>query len=68
MKDGSYVVIQAFMLNDLHLKGNELIVYATVYGFTQDGEHWFHGTRRSGADARRTLLATVSRRLLAKAC
>lgn len=45
MRDGSYVVIQAFMVNDLHLKGNELIVYATVYGFTQDGEHWFHGTR-----------------------
>lgn len=45
MKEDSYVVIQAFMVNDLHLKGNELIVYATVYGFTQDGEHWFHGTR-----------------------
>ncbi len=45
MKEDSYVVIQAFMLDDLHLKGNELIVYATVYGFTQDGEHWFHGTR-----------------------
>lgn len=45
MKDDSYVVIQAFMVNDLRLKGNELIVYATIYGFTQDGEHWFHGTR-----------------------
>lgn len=45
MKDGSYVVIQAFMVNDLHLKGNELIVYATIYGFTQDGGHWFYGTR-----------------------
>lgn len=45
MKDGSYVVIQAFMVNDLHLKGNELIVYATIYGFTQDGDHWFYGTK-----------------------
>lgn len=45
MKDGSYVVIQAFMVNDLHLKGNELIVYATIYGFTQDGEHWYYGTK-----------------------
>ena len=45
MKDDSYVVIQAFMLNDLELKGNELIVYATIYGFTQDGEHWFYGTK-----------------------
>ena len=45
MKENQYVVIQAFMLNDLHLKGNELIVYATIYGFTQDGGHWFYGTR-----------------------
>ena len=45
MRDGSYVVIQAFMVNDLHLKGNELIVYATIYGFSQDGSHWFYGTR-----------------------
>lgn len=45
MKDSQYVVIQAFMVNDLHLKGNELIVYATIYGFTQDGEHWFYGTK-----------------------
>ena len=45
MKDGSYVVIQSFMVNDLKLKGNELIVYAVIHGFTQDGEHWFYGTR-----------------------
>lgn len=45
MRDGSYIVIQAFMVNDLHLKGNELIVYATIYGFSQDGSHWFYGTR-----------------------
>lgn len=45
MKDNQYVVIQAFMVNDLKLKGNELIVYATIYGFTQDGGHWFYGTR-----------------------
>lgn len=46
MKDGAYIVIQSFMLEQLHLKGNELIVYAVVYGFTQDGEHWYYGTRR----------------------
>lgn len=45
MKEDTYVVIQAFMLNDLHLKGNELIVYAVIYGYTQDGEHWYYGTR-----------------------
>lgn len=45
MKEGSYVVIQSWMLTELGLKGNELIVYATVYGFTQDGGHWFYGTK-----------------------
>lgn len=45
MKDGSYVVIQSWMLTDYKLKGNELIVYATIYGYTQDGEHWYYGTR-----------------------
>lgn len=45
MKDGTYVVIQSFMLTELGLKGNELIVYATIYGYTQDGEHWFYGTK-----------------------
>lgn len=33
------------MLTDLHLKGNELIVYAVIYGYTQDGQHWYYGTR-----------------------
>lgn len=45
MKDNCYVVIQSFMLNELHLKGNELIVYAVIHGYTQDGEHWYYGTR-----------------------
>lgn len=33
------------MVNDLHLSGNELIVYAVIYGFSQDGETWFTGSR-----------------------
>lgn len=45
MPRGQYVVIQSFMVEDLKLKGNELIVYAVVFGFTQDGNHWYYGTR-----------------------
>ena len=44
--DGNYVTIQAFMVNDLHLSGNELIVYAIIYGFSQDGGSWFTGSRK----------------------
>lgn len=43
IKDGNYIVIQSFMVKDLHLKGNELLIYAIIYGFTQDGEHQFNG-------------------------
>ena len=50
MKENGYIVIQAFMLNDLKLKGNELIVYAVIHGFTQDGVHWYYGTRNSLAE------------------
>ena len=60
MKDNSYIVIQAFMLNDLGLKGNELIVYAVIYGFTQDGNHWYYGTRNSLAEWCGATKGTVS--------
>lgn len=41
---GGYVVVQAWMVNDLGLKGAELMAYAVVYGFSQDGEQWFTGS------------------------
>lgn len=69
MREDSYVVIQAFMLDELHLKGNELIVYATIYGFTQDGSHWFHGTRGYLAEwcgAQRETVDRCLKSLLAK--
>lgn len=44
MKDENYIVIQGFMRNQLALKGNELMVYALIYGFCQDGEDEFVGS------------------------
>lgn len=44
------MTIQSFMVNDMNLKGNELIVFAVIYGYTQDGEHWYYGTRAHLAD------------------
>ena len=46
IKDNNYIVIQAFMINELNLKGTELLVYAIIYGFSQDGRSRFTGTRR----------------------
>jgi len=50
VKDGNYVVIQSFMVNRLNLKGNELIIYALIYGFSQDGEQHFTGSLKYLSD------------------
>lgn len=49
VKDGNYIVIQSFMVKDLHLKGNELLIYAIIYGFSQD-EQAFTGSIQYLAD------------------
>ena len=50
IKDTNYLVIQGFMVNDLNLKGNELLVYAIIYGFSQDEEQRFNGSLQYLAD------------------
>lgn len=50
VKENSYISIQAFMVNELHLKGNELLVYAIIWGFSQDGESEFTGSLQYLAD------------------
>lgn len=42
-KQDSYVVLQRWMRTELGLKGNELTVYAIIYGFSQDGESVYKG-------------------------
>lgn len=59
MKDNEFVTVKAFMRNQLGLKGHELLVYAVIYGFTQDGEHWYHGTKGYLADWCGATKATV---------
>lgn len=44
MKDKNYFVIQGWMINNLALKGNELLIYSIIYGFSQDGESSFYGS------------------------
>lgn len=46
MKDNTYITIQSWMITELDLKGTELIVYATIFGFSQDGESRFKGSRQ----------------------
>ena len=46
IKDENFVTIQGWMITKLGLKGNELMVYAVIYGFSQDAESRFTGSRR----------------------
>lgn len=40
----NYITIQDFMVSELGLKGNELIVFALIYGFSQNGQSYFYGS------------------------
>lgn len=44
VKNEHYITIMEFMVRDLELSGNELIAYALIYGFSQDGESYFKGS------------------------
>lgn len=46
----NYVVIQGWMVTDLKLKGNELLIYACIFGFSQTDEQAFNGSRQYLAD------------------
>ena len=43
MKDSNYINIAGWMGNRLGLRGNDLICFAVIYGFSQDGESQFRG-------------------------
>ena len=50
IKNENYIVIHGWMLNNLKLSGNNLNVYAIIYGFTQEDDQWFRGNRQYLAD------------------
>lgn len=44
IKNENYITVSGWMVNDLNLKGTELLLYATIYGFSQDGISDFKGS------------------------
>lgn len=50
VNDDNFINIQGWMVSKLKLKGNELLIYAIIYGFTQDGESKFTGSLQYLAD------------------
>lgn len=63
MLSNNYVVIQGWMCNELELKGTDLLVYALIYGFSQDGESAFHGSRNYIANTFNISRPTVDKAL-----
>lgn len=50
VKEENYISISGWMVTSLRLKGNELLVYAIIYGFSQDYETRFTGSLQYLAD------------------
>lgn len=44
IKKENYILIQGWMVTDLKLKGNDLLVYAIIYGFSQNEDQYFTGS------------------------
>ena len=61
--NSNYYVIQGWMINQFHLSGNELLVYAIIYGFSQQKDQKYNGTIQYLADATCSTKMTVNRSL-----
>lgn len=70
ISDGTYITIQGWMRTDLKLSGNELIVYAIIYGFSQNKQGEFTGSAQYLADwvgcTRRTVMTILNKLVEAK--
>lgn len=50
IKNENHIVIHGWMVNELDLKGNELLIYAVIYGFSQTENQRFSGSLQYLAD------------------
>lgn len=50
ISNGTYITIQGWMRTELNLSGNGLIVYAIIYGFSQNKQGEFTGSVQYLAD------------------
>jgi hypothetical protein len=50
VKKENFICIQGWMISEMRLKGNDLLVYAIIYGFSQDGSSYFSGGLQYLAD------------------
>ena len=64
MRD-NYIVVKGWMISELGLTGNELLVYAVIYGYSQDGENEYFGSLAKLSELlrldRRTIMRVLQR-------
>lgn len=63
IEDNNYFQVSGFMVNKLGLKGISLMVYAIIYGFSQDGESYFNGSRQYLCDFTNSTKPTIDKAL-----
>ena len=63
VKPKNFVVIQGWMISELGLKGNELLVYAIIYGFSQSENQKYSGGLQYLADWTKSTKQGVLRNL-----
>ena len=70
IKNGNYFTVQAFMRNSLNLKGNELLIYAIIFGFSQVENQYFTGSLNYLAEwtgiSSKTTVMTILNSLISK--
>ena len=74
IKNNSFITIQSFMVTELELKGNELLIYAIIHGFSQTENQFFTGslqyladwTRSSKQGVLKSLKGLIDRNLIVK--
>ena len=50
VNNNNFITVQGWMVNELNLKGSALLIYAIIYGFSQDGEGTYSGSQQYLAD------------------
>lgn len=63
IREDNYIMIQGWMVTELELKGNELLMFAIIHGFSQDGETRFTGGLQYLADWTNSTKQGVSKNL-----
>ena len=65
IQNENYITIQGWMVNELNLKGNSLIIYSIIYGFSQTDDCKFTGSANYLAEwcgcSRQTVMTTLNK-------